>query len=232
METIFRAFLTAAVCLIAFTAPARAATVTLAWDANPEGDATGYLVSYGTSSQHYEHAIDAGSLTTCQFTALDPEQVYYFAVQAYDSAGRVSSFSAEVVLSPSVAPTVPAAADLTVTSLTSALVAPQEAGVSVGFAAAASRGVKPYEYQWLIFDGTIWSVAEDWSLNSTFVWTPQAANAHYRVGVMMRSATSTEDGGESPSAGGSMAFPITDPGPGKGNEHRRFPPHPHEFRKK
>jgi hypothetical protein len=232
----------AAICLIACTVSARAATVTLAWDPNTDGDAVGYLVSYGTSSQHYERAIDVGSRTLCQLADLDPEQIYYFAVQAYDSAGRVSAFSAEVVLSPMVAPPdpvppgpippAPAPEALTLTSLSASLEAPQDAGVSVGFVASASGGVKPYEFQWQVFDGTIWTVAEDWSLNSNFVWTPATANANYRVAVAVRSAATEADPAGSSTASGSIPFPITDPAPGRGNEHRRFPPHPHGFGKK
>jgi hypothetical protein len=242
MTTSFRTFLMAAICLVAFSVPARAATVTLTWDPNAGGDAVGYLVFYGTSSQHYVRAIDVGSSTTYQIADLDPEQIYYFAVQAYDSAGRVSGFSAEVVLSPVVAPRDqvppdpapprPAPEALRLTSLTANLVAPQDPGVSVGFTASTSGGVKPYEYQWLVFDGTLWTVAEDWSLNSNFVWTPATVNANYRVGVEVRSTATEADPAESSTASGSIPFPITHPGPGRGNEHRRFPPHPHEFGKK
>jgi hypothetical protein len=244
MTNSFRTFLMAAICLIAFTVSARAATVTLTWDPNTDGDAVGYLVSYGASSQHYERTIDVGSSTLYPIADLDPGQIYYFAVQAYDSAGRVSGFSAEVVLSPVVAPPdpvppapdpvppVPAPAGLSLTSLTANLVAPQDAGVSVGFAASVSGGVKPYEFQWLVFDGTIWTVAEDWSLNSNFVWTPARANANYRVGVTVRSSATEADPADSSTAGGSIPFPIMNPPPGRGNEHRRFPPHPHESGKK
>ena len=70
-----------------------AAEVRLAWDANDK--ASGYNVYYGTKSNNYEIKIDAGN--NLKFTAsnLIENQVYYFAVTAYNDNGE-SEFSTEV----------------------------------------------------------------------------------------------------------------------------------------
>ncbi|HLG76971.1 MAG TPA: carbohydrate-binding protein, partial [Ktedonobacteraceae bacterium] len=57
--------------------------VTLTW--GTVGNATGYKIYYGTSSQSYAHTLDVGSVTTKTLTGLAGGKNYYFAVQAYNS---------------------------------------------------------------------------------------------------------------------------------------------------
>ena len=71
-----------------------AATVTLAWDRNPETNIAGYIVSYGTSSRAYSTSVDVGNATMWSLSV--GTGTYYFAVQAYDTSGMRSAFSAEV----------------------------------------------------------------------------------------------------------------------------------------
>src|SRR3954469_21552391 len=202
---LFRFVAPVVIFLSVFTASARAATVTVAWDASPEATVTGYRVWYGTSPKQYSRTIDVGSRTDCLIADLEPGQVYYFAVQAYDSSGLVSAYSPEIAS----APLTSSAASLSLTSLTTNVSAPQPLGGYIGFAAAATGGAKPYEYEWLLFDGASWRVVEDWSLNGDFIWTPAGANANYRVAVNVRSAQTAD--GSRPSVSGSVPFAIGGP---------------------
>ena len=79
---------------IALSGQAEASSISLAWDAPPE-QVTGYIVHYSTESGVYTLSVDAGNVTSYVATGLTTGQVYYFVVQAYNSAGT-SPFSAQV----------------------------------------------------------------------------------------------------------------------------------------
>ena len=98
---------------------------------------------------------------------------------------------------------------LDVTNLSANLPAPQTAGTSVIFTASATGGVAPYQYKWLISDGTTWTVARAWSTSNTFTWTPTSPNNDYTIGVWVRSATSTNDAPDNSGAGTTLKFAIT-----------------------
>src|SRR5258708_574876 len=72
-----------------------AATAT--WNANPEPDIAGYILSYGTQAGVHPISIDVKNVTTWQLTALTPGQRYYFVVQAYNTSALTSLPSAEVI---------------------------------------------------------------------------------------------------------------------------------------
>ena len=79
--------------LLALTGGAFAGSVNLAWDA--VSGASGYRVSYGTTSAQYTANLDAGSNTSAAVAGLTDGTRYYFAVRAY--AGTVTSgYSNEV----------------------------------------------------------------------------------------------------------------------------------------
>jgi chitodextrinase len=91
--------------LVLLAAGARAAEVTLAWDANGESDLEGYGVYYkaGTAGPPYDFfgyvalsdlADDGAPAFTV--TGLQPGTRYHFAITAYDTAGNESAFSAPV----------------------------------------------------------------------------------------------------------------------------------------
>jgi len=87
--------LIAALLWLACAAPALAADVTLAWDANTESNLAGYKVYYGTASRVYGTPITIGTQTTYTVTGLTPG-TYYFAVTAYNTSGLESGYSNEV----------------------------------------------------------------------------------------------------------------------------------------
>jgi len=80
-----------------------AANVSLKWDAVAVSGVTGYKVYYssnspaapftGTGAAEGASPVDVQNQTTTVLTGLDPNESYYFAVTAYDSAGNESDYS-------------------------------------------------------------------------------------------------------------------------------------------
>jgi hypothetical protein len=85
-------FSTIIVWVFAFAQLALATEVNLVW--NTVSNADGYKVYCGLASRTYEPEVDVGSLTTHTFD-LDDDQIYFFAVTAYNVWGE-SPFSKEV----------------------------------------------------------------------------------------------------------------------------------------
>ena len=51
--------------------PVAASAQTLAWDASPDADVTGYVVAYGTSSGTYTNTVNVGNVTSYALPRLD-----------------------------------------------------------------------------------------------------------------------------------------------------------------
>ena len=81
-------------------------TITATWNANPETNIAGYKLSYGSSSGSYTSTMDVGNVTNA-VVQIVVGQTYYFAVQAYNTAGRLSPFSTEVPFPLATPPPVP-----------------------------------------------------------------------------------------------------------------------------
>jgi len=86
------------VCLALCLAAARleAATVTIAWDPNTEGDLARYVVGYRTSATGAETTVNVGLVTTWSLTTAVAGQTYYFRVYAENTSGLRSAPSNEV----------------------------------------------------------------------------------------------------------------------------------------
>ena len=95
--------------IISLSHPAAwAVNATLTWtpsttylDGTPLTDLAGFKVYYGTASNTYTQAVDAGltatpSIPTYTVNNLMTGETYYFAVTAYDTSGNESSYSNEV----------------------------------------------------------------------------------------------------------------------------------------
>jgi cell wall-associated protease len=89
-----------------------------------------------------------------------------------------------------------------VTSLTANKPTPQAAGSKILFTAGAS-GASAYEFKWWVFDGTAWTIVQEWSGSNKFMWAPTAANADYQILVRAQDASNPSE-----SAGASKPFPI------------------------
>jgi len=78
--------------LLLFTHPAFATPdrVTVAWDANPEPDISGYQVYYGTVSAGSTNVVPVIGNTQQEIAGLQPQQQYWFYVTAKNTAGLES----------------------------------------------------------------------------------------------------------------------------------------------
>jgi len=83
---------------LAFPSMARATTLTATWRPNPEPNIAGYQLLIGTASGSYTTVIDVGKVTSYSFSVTDGT-TYYCVLQAYNTAGLYSPYSAEVVVS-------------------------------------------------------------------------------------------------------------------------------------
>ncbi len=119
---------------------------------------------------------------------------------ARDAAGRFGTATITV--------SVPGAA-LRLTSFTASLPAPQPANTAITFTATAADGVAPYQYKFMVFNGSTWALLRDWGTTNTYTWRPSTNNQNYRVRVWIRNAGNVTDAPQNSSAAGEMAFPIT-----------------------
>ena len=77
---------------------------TVQWNPNPESDIAGYKLSYGTQTGVYTTSVDTGNVTTWNLT-LTPGTRYFVVLQAYNTGGLYSPYSAEVIYDAPPAPT-------------------------------------------------------------------------------------------------------------------------------
>jgi glucose/arabinose dehydrogenase len=68
---------------------------------------------------------------------------------------------------------------LAVTSLVANQSFPIPAGSPVNWTAAASGGSGPYTFKFFVFNGTTWTVGQDWSAANSFSWTPSTQGTYY-----------------------------------------------------
>jgi len=78
---------------------------------------------------------------------------------------------------------------LTVTSVTPSFTGGMT-GTPMTWSTTAVYGIKPYTFQFWVYDGTQWRLGRDWSLSSTWTWTPSAPGT-YSFQVWVRNAGSS-----------------------------------------
>lgn len=82
--------------LLLLTMSAKAATITVAWDANSETNIAGYRLYYGTSSRVYPTVLDVGKTTMASISNLVSSGQYYIVATAYTTSGLESDYSSEL----------------------------------------------------------------------------------------------------------------------------------------
>jgi hypothetical protein len=102
------------------------------------------------------------------------------------------------------AATAPSSFVSTVT-LTADKPAPQAVGTPVTFTAQPAGGVAPYQYKWIVSNGSTSTIAANWTTSNRFTWTPTAESAQYAITVWVRSAGNAADVLE---ASTYLAFPV------------------------
>ena len=85
-----------AACLTSSAHVAIASAVSLAWNANPETDITGYRLGYGTVSGVYPNTMAVGTDPTASVPGLTEGTTYYFVVSAVNQGGLQSLPSSEL----------------------------------------------------------------------------------------------------------------------------------------
>jgi hypothetical protein len=164
--------------ILLLSAWARAADVTLAWDANTEADLSGYKLYYGAASGSYTCSVGVGNVTRYTLTGLNAGQTYFFAATAVSTSGAESGYSNEVSYAvpapPNQAPTTPSAPAGPASGVTNTI---------YSFAAAATDpegGALQYCYDW--GDGVIsawgaFSRSHAWSAGGQYCIKAQARDS-------------------------------------------------------
>ena len=176
-------------------APIASATLT-ADVASPriEGDTVTLTATASGGQGPYQYRFLAGAIvlrdwSTSNVFAWTPMNggFYQLKVQVR-SAWNVDGFEREAVL-----PNYQIRSPTSLT-LTSAAPSPQPLGRTIQWEARVYGGWPPYQFQWVLFDGTTWINLTPWTtinlLPTTFDWTPTATGA-YRLGVRVRSDGNT-----------------------------------------
>jgi len=83
------------ILIAVWAATTSAQSVTLAWNASPSAEVTGYRVYFGTNSRSYSVVTNAG-LALTQTVVLPHLGRWFFAATAHDALGLESEFSNEV----------------------------------------------------------------------------------------------------------------------------------------
>jgi Metallo-peptidase family M12 len=110
---------------------------------------------------------------------------YSFQVWARN-AGSSSPYDAWIQAGPAA---VSAPSALAVTSLTTSPAQPLVVGGPASVTAVATGGTGPYTYKFWVFNGSTWTVGQDWSASSSWRWKPAAAGS-YQNQVWVRNSGS------------------------------------------
>lgn len=87
--------------------PGTGTDLLLSWNSLEDPGTDGYRLCYGTQSRNYSSTVDVGAVIQYNVGGLQQGVQYYFAVAAYDTAGRIGLFSPEVSAAPQAVPGAP-----------------------------------------------------------------------------------------------------------------------------
>ncbi|MEQ1731930.1 MAG: putative Ig domain-containing protein, partial [Vicinamibacterales bacterium] len=123
--------------LLALLAPqaARADSLTLAWDTNPESGVIGYYVYVGTAPGVYSAPIDVGNTTSYTLASAVPGTTYYMTVAAYAAGPVVGQRAPEVSGATTSAPTLTNPGDRT---------SPKDVALTLSLLASTSTGTPTF----------------------------------------------------------------------------------------
>lgn len=121
-------------------------------------------------------------------------------VTASDAAGNKATDVLKVTYTP---------ATLMLSSLTADRQAPQPARIPVVWTAKAVGGKTPYEFKWWVWDGSDWTVLQEWSTSGTYTWVPTRRSSSYKVRVKVRNARTLGEPPDDERAARTVPFPIT-----------------------
>jgi hypothetical protein len=168
---------------IAITTPTTAATLTtLTSPINLGGTASDNVGVTGVTWTNDR----GGSGTASGTTAWSAQKIALkvgrnvLTVTARDAAGNRKSQTLAVNYDP-----------LRIVSVTADRPAPQQVGTTLTFTVTAAGGDGAYEYQWRVFNGTIWVTKATWNPSNTLVWTPTTPLSTYQVRAVVRSGGKT-----------------------------------------
>ena len=150
------------------------------WTAAPSGGQAPFQYQWLTYDGRAWTQSAWGHGNTLAWQPMTASTAYQVAVRvrsAWNSGTRDAAAIATYVVMPMV----------TSLTLTPSLPSPQGAGTSVAWTATAAGGQAPYQYQWLVYDGTAWTQSA-WGPNGTLAWTPVLASEEHQVAVRVRSA--------------------------------------------
>jgi hypothetical protein len=168
--------------LVLAAAPLHAASVTVAWDPNPEPDVVAYIVHWGSQSGVYRwNARVTGTERTID--GLEEGNTYYFAIQAVSADGLTSPFSEEVSARIS---------GPTIVSFTCPVRMPGTLGLPITWSATATGGSGDFEYKFFLYSSSTrrWDVLQEWGPDSQVTWTPRQSGV-YALQAWIRTVGST-----------------------------------------
>ena len=155
---------------------------TVNWTASASGGQAPYQYQWavfdGTTWTTMTNWSSVNTFAWTPATANDNYQVAVRARSAWNTGTREMSTIQAFAIKPTV----------TSLTITPGAAAPQAPTTTITLTAAAGGGEAPYQYQWVLFNGTTWSDLTGWLSASTCAWTPGVANARYQVAVRARSA--------------------------------------------
>jgi hypothetical protein len=122
---------------------------------------------------------------------------------------------------PTPTPTPTSDAPVTIVKLTTDVASPQALGTTVVWKVTPGDGTAPYQYKWLLYDGSLgnWFEIGDWTTSNTYSWTA-THRGDYQVAVWVRSGSRVLTGDAEESAQKTFTITTATSSKGKGKKQR------------